>query len=414
MSVNNNDTACHQELHLDNDVMEETPEELSLAGLPLAFASTKRVIPASDARIVQKKGKARQKKKTAKQRQQSSRPTSVIETSSLENCGEEFKVVDVLTRHRQPFTILMSTEERIKPCDTENRIEGPSMTSEDPLAMSGSPVANSTSSVMSVGCVSPSESVTICNDAPTDKTPSPLHRYYQQRYDYFHLFDEGIAMDEEGWYSVTPEAIAEHIASESLAILTAQMRTATDNDAEQSLRQTSAEQFTVLDAFCGVGGNTIQFARYFGHVIAVELDAQRLEMARHNATIYGVADRITFIHGDVFQVLPMLAARQQKRPLVDLVFMSPPWGGPSYAARPIYCPRRDLMDGRGGELFSLARTLSKNTILYLPRQTDIFQLASLLVAERATGEKESENESFVVEQHWVRSRLKAISVYFYP
>ena len=43
----------------------------------------------------------------------------------------------------------------------------------------------------------------------------------------------------EGWFSVTPEKIAEHIAGR----------------VSQSL-----ESGTIVDAFCGVGGNTIQFA----------------------------------------------------------------------------------------------------------------------------------------------------------
>lgn len=45
-------------------------------------------------------------------------------------------------------------------------------------------------------------------------------------------------------------------------------------------------------------------------------------MAKHNAAVYGVADRIEFIVGDYFH----LANRLQG----DVVFLSPPWGGPQY------------------------------------------------------------------------------------
>jgi hypothetical protein len=38
-------------------------------------------------------------------------------------------------------------------------------------------------------------------------------KYYSQRYRYWSLYDEGIQMDTEGWFSVTPEAISEHIAN---------------------------------------------------------------------------------------------------------------------------------------------------------------------------------------------------------
>lgn len=44
----------------------------------------------------------------------------------------------------------------------------------------------------------------------------------------------------EGWFSVTPEKIAEHIAFR--------------------VEQSFADSQVVIDAFCGVGGNAIQFA----------------------------------------------------------------------------------------------------------------------------------------------------------
>lgn len=58
---------------------------------------------------------------------------------------------------------------------------------------------------------------------------------WAQRYRLFSLFDQGIQLDHEGWYSVTPEAIAQHIAERCRCEL-------------------------IVDAFCGVGGNAIQLA----------------------------------------------------------------------------------------------------------------------------------------------------------
>jgi trimethylguanosine synthase len=45
-------------------------------------------------------------------------------------------------------------------------------------------------------------------------------------------------MDREGWFSVTPERVAQHIAN----------------------RMVSRKGIVILDAFTGVGGNAIQFA----------------------------------------------------------------------------------------------------------------------------------------------------------
>ncbi len=85
----------------------------------------------------------------------------------------------------------------------------------------------------------------------------------------------------EGWYSVTPEKIAEHIAERCACGV-------------------------VIDAFCGVGGNSIQFAFTCERVIAIDINPERLAMAKHNAEVYGVADRIEFILGDYLTLIPTL------------------------------------------------------------------------------------------------------------
>lgn len=62
------------------------------------------------------------------------------------------------------------------------------------------------------------------------------------------------------WYSVCPEEIAVHTAKRC--------------------------QFDiVIDAFCGIGGNAIQFARTCKRVVAIDIDPIRLACARHNAKV---------------------------------------------------------------------------------------------------------------------------------
>lgn len=41
-------------------------------------------------------------------------------------------------------------------------------------------------------------------------------------------------------------------------------------------------------------------------VIAIDIDPVKIACARHNAEIYGVADRIEFILGDYFDIMPHL------------------------------------------------------------------------------------------------------------
>jgi len=66
--------------------------------------------------------------------------------------------------------------------------------------------------------------------------PASVVKYWCQRYLLFSQFDNGIKMDEEGWFSVTPESIARHHASRCGGGI-------------------------IIDCFTGVGGNAIQFAK---------------------------------------------------------------------------------------------------------------------------------------------------------
>jgi predicted O-methyltransferase YrrM len=52
-----------------------------------------------------------------------------------------------------------------------------------------------------------------------------------------------------------------------------------------------------------VGGNAIQFAFTCERVIAIDIDPHKIQLARQNAAVYGVEDRIEFIVGDFFQVM---------------------------------------------------------------------------------------------------------------
>lgn len=66
------------------------------------------------------------------------------------------------------------------------------------------------------------------------------------------------------------------------------------------------ESTVVVDGFCGSGGNSIQFARVFDLVIAIDLDQTKILYAKHNAEIYGVREKIVFVCADIFKVLPII------------------------------------------------------------------------------------------------------------
>jgi tRNA/tmRNA/rRNA uracil-C5-methylase (TrmA/RlmC/RlmD family) len=136
-----------------------------------------------------------------------------------------------------------------------------------------------------------------------------MKKFFNRRYQLFNRFDSGILMDLEGWYSVTPEAVARHIAQQCFKKLG------------------SRSDMTVLDAFCGSGGNTIQFANFFDQVVSCDINFVRLQCAQHNAnTVYNVGDKVHFIMQDFFNLHKVLSDSVK----FDMIFLSPPWGGISY------------------------------------------------------------------------------------
>ncbi|XP_058131525.1 trimethylguanosine synthase isoform X2 [Dasypus novemcinctus] len=211
------------------------------------------------------------------------------------------------------------------------------------------------------------------NGLPPEIAAVPeLAKYWAQRYRLFSRFDDGIKLDREGWFSVTPEKIAEHIAGR----------------VSQSFKCD-----IVVDAFCGVGGNAIQFALAGKRVIAIDIDPVKIDLARNNAEVYGIADKIEFICGDFLLLASHLKA--------DVVFLSPPWGGPDYATAETF-DIRTMMSPDGFEIFRLSQKITNNIVYFLPRNADVDQVASLA---GPGGQVE-------IEQNFLNNKLKTITAYF--
>ena len=98
-------------------------------------------------------------------------------------------------------------------------------------------------------------------------------------------------------------------------------------------------------------------------VIAIDIDPEKIALARHNAAVYGVEDRIEFIVGDFLQVAPNLKA--------DVVFLSPPWGGPDYSAASTF--HLEEITPNGFDIFEAARKISTNLAYFLPKNSNIDQ-----------------------------------------
>ena len=167
------------------------------------------------------------------------------------------------------------------------------------------------------------------------------------------------------------------------------------------------DRSVVLDAFCGAGGNTIAFARSgrWRRVYAIEKDPATLQCAIQNARVYGVQDRITWFEGDCFELLGLEKTDSSKvvevlKAVIEnygVIFASPPWGGtlamesfaphqlirtlgPSYKSEQIF--NLDAMEPYSMRyIFDHFKQVTKNLALYLPRTSDLRQIAEYVDKE---------------------------------
>lgn len=221
-----------------------------------------------------------------------------------------------------------------------------------------------------------------------------LTKYWHQRYSLFSLFDKGIRLDAESYYSVTPEAIAIHIAE-----------------------KLKPKGF-VLDLFCGCGGNSIQFAKFASQVVAMDIDVVKVANAEHNSSVYGVKESVNFISGDAVALLKSLEMTVNTNfKDVEVIFMSPPWGGPKYQVQEVFDLKKFKLSSPNNiasvpteesmfELIKFAILSCKKVAVFLPRNTDLSQLKELAMGFPAM-------RSIEIEHHIVGEKVKTICVYFF-
>ena len=271
-----------------------------------------------------------------------------------------------------------------------------------------------------------------CGDGIVNPYPDTVdNKYWAQRHRLFGRFEGGIQLDREGWFSVTPEAIANHIA-------------------QKMTQHANRQGMTILDAFVGVGGNAIAFAKRdeVSLVICVDTDRKRLCMAANNCKVYEIPkEKILFVCADAVDVLQsyhngkrvdvtdntapkdadtpshvendgtipvdqhgyMFVAINELPYKLDAVFLSPPWGGTEYSnQRHFDLDSIKINDETNGDdLLRLAvQSLPKentNLAYFLPRNTNGWQVGQS--AYRAGLKR------IVMEQNYLNFKLKTITLY---
>jgi trimethylguanosine synthase len=247
-------------------------------------------------------------------------------------------------------------------------------------------------------------------------------KYWAQRKRLFSEFDQGAELDKEGWFSVTPEVIANHIA-------------------EKMTTWYPKQSAIILDAFGGVGGNTIAFARRteVALVICVDTNASRLRMAANNCRVYDVPkDKVIFVLGDAILVMDLYrdgvltSETSSAVPVLghssivhgyrfggmdllpsklDGIFLSPPWGGTDYGTignRHFDLSNIHLSESVDGNhiLNAAAKGLERsvgNIGFFLPRNSNGVRIG--------TSAYHAGFDRCILEQNMLNGKLKTITMY---
>jgi predicted RNA methylase len=115
---------------------------------------------------------------------------------------------------------------------------------------------------------------------------------------------EQVQLDEVAMYSVTDTRTADKIS-----------------DFIAKLPGLNQGNIVITDGTACAGGNTISFCKKFKRVQAVEVNRNRYDMLRHNLKLLKCYN-VTYYHDNYLNLLQKLTQ--------DVVFLDPPWGGPSY------------------------------------------------------------------------------------
>lgn len=264
-----------------------------------------------------------------------------------------------------------------------------------------------------------------CGDGVVNPYPKQevADKFWSQRRRLFTRFDEGIQLDKESWYSVTPEAIANHIAAHLVE---------------------GKENVTMLDPFSNCGGNAIAFAlrKEVSLVVCVDTDLEKLKKAASNARIYEVPkEKMVFIHDNACRALSSykggtrvesnssesntsyqdtdgceykIGSLDLLPTTIDMIFLSPPWGGMDYVKvgkrnYDLTCIKVEGIDTNpvdGDRLLDLAANAvgHKLVALFLPRNINGIALGK-------SAAKVGYEGPIIVEQNVLNGKLKTVTAY---
>ena len=163
-----------------------------------------------------------------------------------------------------------------------------------------------------------------------------------------------------------------------------------------------AKDCSVIDGFCGSGGNVIQFSKYCSEVFAIDIDPKKLEICKNNCKIYNCKDNIHFIEYDFLKI-------QNYDKLVvkaDYIFLSPPWGGVDYKKSDVYSIRESMTPSIL-DIIKVSLKIVKYIMFYIPRTLMLDELFGII-------SEINKSERLFFDIHILKSanKIKALLIIF--
>ena len=163
-----------------------------------------------------------------------------------------------------------------------------------------------------------------------------------------------------------------------------------------------AKNCSVIDGFCGSGGNVIQFSKYCSKVYAIDIDPKKIEICKNNCKIYNCQNNIYFIEYDFLKI----EEYQPIKVMADYIFLSPPWGGISYKNSDIYSIKAS-MNPDISEIIKVSLRIVKYIMFYVPRTLTLEELFGII-----SEIKESNRLFFDIHILKSANKIKALLIIF--
>ena len=134
-----------------------------------------------------------------------------------------------------------------------------------------------------------------------------------------------ILIDDESFKFITFHNIAQEITDIIMVNLTDfPCPTADIEFWKNKLLKERMKELVITEMTAGVGGNVLNFAKYFKYVNAIEINELRYKYLNNNIKIYQY-DNVNCYHSDALILLLDHDDLNQ-----DIIFFDPPWGGKDY------------------------------------------------------------------------------------